>query len=96
MGLPVVTLAGATHASRVGVSLLSNAGLPQFIAKTGDEYVDIAVNLARDVPQLAAMRANLRGMLARSPIADGRTCARNLERALQDSWTEWCADCGRK
>jgi protein O-GlcNAc transferase len=90
MGLPVVTLAGATHASRVGVSILSNAGLPQMIATTGDEYVDIAVDIARDLPRLAEMRANLRGNLARSPIADGRTCARNLEQAFHEMWIAWC------
>ena len=32
MGVPVITLAGNTHASRVGMSLLTNIGLPEFVA----------------------------------------------------------------
>jgi predicted O-linked N-acetylglucosamine transferase (SPINDLY family) len=90
MGLPVVVLAGTTHASRADVSMLSNVGLPQLIAQTGDEYVDVAVRLAQDLPRLANLRAALRGMMARSPNADGRACARNLERAFRDLWVTWC------
>ncbi len=40
MGLPVVVLEGTTHASRADVSMLTNVGLPQLVAKSGDEYVD--------------------------------------------------------
>jgi predicted O-linked N-acetylglucosamine transferase (SPINDLY family) len=90
MGLPVVVLEGTTHASRADVSMLNNVGLPQFIGKTGDEYVDFAVRLAQDLPRLVELRANLRGMMAGSPNADGRACARNLERAFREMWVEWC------
>ena len=90
MGLPVVVLEGTTHASRADVSMLSNVGLPQIVAKSGDEYVEIAARLALDLPQLAELRANLRGMMARSPNADGRACARNLEGAFRDMWVTWC------
>jgi predicted O-linked N-acetylglucosamine transferase (SPINDLY family) len=90
MGLPVVVLEGTTHASRADVSMLSNVGLPQLVAKSGDEYVEIAARLAQDLPQLAELRANLRGMMACSPNADGRACARNLERAFREMWVTWC------
>ena len=90
MGLPVIVLEGSTHASRADVSMLANVGLPQLIAKTGDEYVDIAVRLAYDLPQLAQLRTDLRGMMTRSPNADGRTCARNLEHAFRRMWVAWC------
>ena len=90
MGLPVVVLEGTSHASRADVSMLNNVGLPQLIGKTGDEYVDIAARLAEDLPKLAELRANLRGMMARSPNADGRACARNLERAFREMWVTWC------
>jgi len=29
-------------------------------------------------------------MMARSPNADGRACARNLERAFREMWVAWC------
>ena len=94
MGLPVVALAGTTHASRADVSMLNNVGLPQLVAKSGDEYVDIAVRLAGDLPQLARFRADLRSMMAGSPIADGRACARNLEHAFRQMWNSWCGKRG--
>ena len=96
MGLPVVVLEGTTHASRADVSMLNNVGLPQLVANTGDEYVDIAARLAHDLPRLAELRANLRGMMARSPNADGRTCARNLEHAFREMWVTWCGKTERR
>ena len=90
MGLPVVTLAGTVHASRVGVSMLNSVGLPRLIARDADEYVEIAARLAGNTAELAALRPNLRGMLLRSPLADGRACARALETAFREMWTIGC------
>lgn len=90
MGLPVVVLEGSSHASRADVSMLNNVGLPRLVATTRDEYVAIATRLAGDLPALADLRGKLRGMMERSPNADGRACARNLERAFRDMWITWC------
>ncbi|HEY5293768.1 MAG TPA: hypothetical protein VIJ43_15795, partial [Burkholderiales bacterium] len=59
MGVPVVSLEGDSCAARAGVSILSVAGMPQLIAGDAPHYVDIATRLAADLPQLAAMRAQL-------------------------------------
>ena len=91
MGVPVVALAGTIHASRADVSMLSHAGLSRFVARTPDEYVDIAVQAAADLPALAELRGALRPMLASAPNTDGLACARNLERALRGMWRSWCA-----
>ncbi len=90
MGVPVVVLAGANYFSRVGVSILENLGLPQLIAHTADEYVEIALHLANDLPALARMRAGLRDTLLKSPVTDGAACARNLEQSYREMWIEWC------
>jgi len=42
MGVPIISLAGTTHVSRVGMSILSNVGVPEFAAETGDAYVEKA------------------------------------------------------
>ncbi len=91
MGLPVVSLAGTTHVSRVGVSLLSNVGLPDFVARDADHYVEIARRTAADLPALAALRADLRRRLLASPLADGRAGARALESAFREMWSAWCS-----
>lgn len=46
MGRPVVTLCGNLHASRVGASLLSATGMPGLIARSPEQYVDIATRTA--------------------------------------------------
>ena len=82
MGVPVVTLAGTTHAGRVGVSQLSNLGLNELIAGTPDEYVAIATRLAGAPEHLRSLRAELRARLAASPLTDARRFTAHLERAF--------------
>ncbi len=82
MGVPVVTLAGTTHAGRVGVSQLSNLGLDEFIAGTPDEYVAIALRLAGAPEHLQSLRAELRARLAASPLTDARRFTAHLEQAF--------------
>jgi predicted O-linked N-acetylglucosamine transferase (SPINDLY family) len=90
MGVPVVTLAGGTAVGRGGVSLLTNAGLPEFIAQTPERYVEIAVEWARDVTRLAALRAGLRERMRHSVLMDTRRFVADVEAALRRIWTTWC------
>ncbi|MBM4146918.1 MAG: tetratricopeptide repeat protein [Nitrospira sp.] len=90
MGVPVITLAGNTHASRVGMSLLSNVGLPELVAGRPDEYVKIAVDLARDLNRLQSLRERLRDMMAHSPLTDAPRFVSNLENCYCTIWEKWC------
>jgi predicted O-linked N-acetylglucosamine transferase (SPINDLY family) len=91
MGVPVVSLAGVVHAGRVGASLLTAAGLPEFIAATEDEYIAQAAGLARDKPRLAALRDGMRERLSASPLLDGPSHARGFYGVLRELWRRWCA-----
>jgi predicted O-linked N-acetylglucosamine transferase (SPINDLY family) len=82
MGVPVVTLAGGTHAGRVGASLLTAVGLEELVATDEAGYVATAKALAADMPRLAAMRAGLRARVAGSPLCDGPGWCREFERVL--------------
>ena len=90
-GVPVVTLAGRTHAARVGVSLLTNVGLPELIAANTDDYIRIAASLATDLPRLSEWRATLREKMKASPLMDAPRFARNVEHAYREMWRAWCA-----
>ncbi len=92
MGVPVVTLAGAMYASRYGGSALVNLGLESWIARSVDEYVDIAARAAGDLDALARLRAELRPRMADSPLLDFAGFTRNLETAYRQMWRTWCAD----
>jgi predicted O-linked N-acetylglucosamine transferase (SPINDLY family) len=87
MGTPVVTLAGRTHLSRVGVSVLRRIGLDELIAATPEEYVRKAVALARDPGRLRKLRAGLRQRMRVSPLLDAAAFARALESAYLAMWS---------
>ncbi len=90
MGVPVIALAGKTHAARVGVSLLSSVGLPELIAQTPAAYVERALALAGDLQRLAALRASLRKTVAHSALTDATRFTRSLEAAYREMWKRWC------
>lgn len=83
MGVPVLTLCGSTHASRVGYSLLSRLGLTDWIAETDDMFVAKAVAFSQDRPMLTALRNRLRPMMMEAPLFDPSATARELEALYQ-------------
>lgn len=83
MGVPVVTLAGGTHVSRVGCSLLHSVGLGDLVAETAEGYVAAAVALADDRERREFLRENLRLMMARSPLMDWEGVTREIEAAFR-------------
>lgn len=93
-GVPVVSLAGEAFQSRAGLSLLSSAGLPQLVAHSAAEYLDIASLLARDRERLGRLRAGLRETLRASPLIDAVAFTRALEAQYRGAWREWCAQRG--
>lgn len=90
MGVPVPTRVGHSAASRAGLSLLANLGLPELAAHSDADYAAIVVALARDLPRLAALRTGLRARMQASPLMDGARFARNMEAAYRLMWRDWC------
>ena len=90
MGVPVITLEGNSHASRVGVSILSNVGLPELIAKTPNGYIANAVNLANDLEKLKSLRKTLRDMMTQSLLTNAKCFTANLEISYRKIWKTWC------
>ena len=90
MGVPVITLEGKDHRSRVGASQLRALGLDVLLAGNESDYVENAVSLALDPDRLQSLRANLREKMKSSPLMDAVTFTGELEAAYQQAWTEWC------
>jgi len=88
MGVPVVTRAGNTHGSRVGVSLLSALGLGELIASSEEDFIERCATLAGDAARRAALGADLRGRLLASPLCDGPAFARCFDNAMDRVWAE--------
>lgn len=83
MGVPVVTLAGNVHASRVGASLLSAAGLADLVAPDEDSFVRVVADLAADAARRLTLRTSMRGMVRTSPLCNAPAFARRFEAAMQ-------------
>jgi predicted O-linked N-acetylglucosamine transferase (SPINDLY family) len=79
MGLPVLTRIGQSFAARMGASLLTAVGLPELITETPEAYEALAVKLATQPGELAAIKAKLKANLAGSLLFDTDRAARALE-----------------
>ena len=88
MGVPVISLAGKTHASRVGVSLLTNVNLEDLVAYNDEDYVQKAVDLANDIKRLEKIKFNLRYNMENSPLMQGDNFTRELEKVYRSLWIE--------
>ena len=90
MGVPMVTLAGRLAVQRIAASILTSAGLPDFIAHTPEHYLKTALYLAAVVPKTPDLRQEIRRALAASPLMDEVGIVRDVENAYREMWRTWC------
>ena len=90
MGVPVVSLRGHTHPSRVGASILSAIGRADWVASDDERYVVIATALAADLQGLAAWRVEARERLCAGPLLDREGFTRQFEALLEQAWQQGC------
>lgn len=83
MGVPVVSIAGATHAARVGLSLLTGAGLGELCVSDPAAFAPAVAALAADRARLASLQAGLRSRLLASPLCDARGFADRFYAAMR-------------
>jgi predicted O-linked N-acetylglucosamine transferase (SPINDLY family) len=79
VGLPIVTCAGETFASRVSGSQLNAIGLPELVTYDLESYEALALKLARDPDTLRSVRARLRTNSESCPLFDTGRYTRELE-----------------
>jgi len=86
MGVPVVTWPQNRAVSRQTFALLSAIGLPELAAQDEDDYVRIAIALARDRQRLTAMRGTIREQMRTSSLMDAAAFTSDLEEILGELW----------
>jgi predicted O-linked N-acetylglucosamine transferase (SPINDLY family) len=89
MGVPVVSMMGKTAVSRGGLSILSQIGHPELVARDPAQYVHIATSLAQDKLRLAEFRQTLREAMLRSPLMDAIGFTRDFESILRAMWRSY-------
>ena len=90
MGIPVVSLVGEKHVSRMGLSILTAVGLTQCLAFTEQEFIQRCVYLTQNLEELSTLRQNLRGQMQNSPLMQAATFTQQLENIYRQCWQTWC------
>ena len=83
MGVPVLTIAGDSQRSRTGASLLTHAGLGDWVAESEREMVSLAMDWNLNREELNAIRLGLRELVVKSPIGDQRGFAKKFFEIVQ-------------
>jgi len=86
MGVPVVSLCGDCHASRVGATLLTSIGLTDLIVYSESEYVNKTVKICQNLDLLSSIRHQLRPLMQRSKLIDGKAFTISLEDIYRSLW----------
>ena len=89
MGVPVLTAPGVRPGSRSAASILTTAGLSEWIASDPDDYVQRAVDLSKK-DLLENLRATLRPRLQASPLMDEAGFTKELEALYRQIWRHYC------
>ena len=78
--LPIVTMTGPLMRGRHSLAILKMMGVTETIAETIDDYVSIAVRLARDLPWRMAVKAKI--STSKHRVYFDRACISGLEQFL--------------
>ncbi|HYM32810.1 MAG TPA: hypothetical protein VEU47_16025, partial [Candidatus Cybelea sp.] len=88
-GLPILTVAGASPAARLGATLCHAANMPELILSDFDEFERRAVELAKDPEQLGSIRQKLWRERTRCRLFDSDGYRRDLEAAYIAMWENY-------
>lgn len=92
MGVPVLTFAGRSFASRVCGSLVTAAGLPELVCDSAAAFVDRAVHLGTQRGELTELARRLQAGRSTCTLFDTPLLVRELEGLLQQMWHEHVTD----
>jgi predicted O-linked N-acetylglucosamine transferase (SPINDLY family) len=82
MGTPTIALMGESHVARVSAALNLQAGFTEFVAKTEQEFVEIAVSWAARKKELCEYKNSMRDKMRASPICDAKSFTAEWERVI--------------
>ena len=83
MGVPVLTMAGYNFNSRCGESINKNLGIENLIAKSSEEYVLRAVDLANNQDKFLKLRKFVYRNALNTPLFDAQKFSKNFYNCLK-------------
>ena len=86
MGVPVITLKGTSHRSRVSYSMLANLGVEEYcVANTEEEYIALVIDWYKHPERVVEYRQMLRQRIMDSPEYDGKAFAQKIEQFYREA-----------
>ena len=82
MGVPTIALMGESHVARVSAALNLQAGFAEFVAKTEQEFVEIAEFWAAHKKELCEYKNSMRTKMLASPLCNAKNFASEWERVI--------------
>ncbi|MBF0587546.1 MAG: tetratricopeptide repeat protein [Magnetococcales bacterium] len=91
MGVPMISVKGATISARLNESFLSLVGLSDWIAEHESDYVEMACRRSADLGELARLRRELRSRFDQSLMGDHAAYTASVERVYRQVWQRYVA-----
>lgn len=91
MGVPTITELGTTQASRITGAIQCALRLDAFCCIGKDNYLDLAVRMAKDYAYLDKLRKQLRVRVAGSAAGNPKEYTKHVEDAYLTMWKDWCS-----
>jgi predicted O-linked N-acetylglucosamine transferase (SPINDLY family) len=88
MGVPILTMLGASFMGRLCGSLMKQVGLSNWIVNSRSDYISLAISLSSNLAELDKIRRTLRQQ-AQLSIFDGAKYTRGFESALLKVWGDY-------
>jgi len=85
MGVPVMTIKGKRHSSKIGASILFSAGKPEWAFSSEKKMIDGIVSLAKDMKALGKIRMSLRDDIAQGTLFNPRVLMNAMETAYVEA-----------
>lgn len=92
MGVPTLSLAGESPASRFGATEMHHLGLDSFIAYSIEEFIEKGCYWAENLVELSNLRQGMRLRFNESPLGQHQRFSDSFETMLRTMWQRWCND----
>ena len=89
MCIPLVTRVGEQFAARNSYTMMMNAGIPEGIAWSDEEYIEWGVRLGKDVALRQQISWRLRQSRQTAPLWNAQQFTREMEKAYEQMWARY-------
>ncbi|MBF0380223.1 MAG: tetratricopeptide repeat protein [Magnetococcales bacterium] len=91
MGVPVLTCETKIRGP-ISSTILNILEIDEFRTQNDREYVEKAVNFAKDIQYLKSLRYQLRNRFENSVLGDSKLYTEEVETIYRQLWKKWCED----